>query len=44
MNVMSLLQHFSILVKSLKRNTCHPSLLDGCTIAKAVEKAKISNA
>jgi hypothetical protein len=30
--------------KKPKRNTCPPSHLDGCTIAKAVEKAKISNA
>jgi hypothetical protein len=34
MNVMSLLQHFSIQVSSLKRNACPPSHLDGCTIAK----------
>jgi hypothetical protein len=44
MNVMSLLQHYSILVKKPKRNICHPSHLDGGTIAKAVKKAKISNA
>jgi hypothetical protein len=37
MNVILLLQHFSIQVKSLKRNTCPPSHLDGCTIAKAVK-------
>jgi hypothetical protein len=41
---MSLLKHFAIHIKSLKPNTCPPSHLDGCTIAKEVERARISNA
>jgi hypothetical protein len=44
MNVILPMQHFSIQVKSLKPNTCPPSHLDGCTIAKAVKRARISNA
>jgi hypothetical protein len=41
---MSMLQKLSIEVKSLKLNTCPPSHLDGCTMARVVERVRISNA